>query len=31
GYCATKGIKCNDIHCCSGLKCDSKRKVCVKG
>nr|AGR53500.1 cystine knot toxin [Dolomedes mizhoanus] len=31
GYCAEKGIKCNDIHCCSNLvcKCDSSRSNCV--
>nr|P86269.1 RecName: Full=Purotoxin-1; Short=PT1; AltName: Full=OMICRON-lycotoxin-Am1a; Short=OMICRON-LCTX-Am1a [Alopecosa marikovskyi]2KGU_A Chain A, Purotoxin-1 [Alopecosa marikovskyi] len=21
GYCAEKGIRCDDIHCCTGLKC----------
>ena len=31
GYCAEKGIKCNDIHCCSGLtcKCNANRSNCV--
>nr|WHA03975.1 Tb_85 precursor [Tibellus oblongus] len=31
GYCAQKGIKCHDIHCCSGLKCvcNSSRSSCV--
>nr|WHA03977.1 Lt_55 precursor [Lachesana tarabaevi] len=21
GYCAEKNIKCDNIHCCTGLKC----------
>nr|QDC23144.1 toxin 26 precursor [Cupiennius salei] len=31
GYCAEKNIKCNDIHCCTGLKCkcNSSRTNCV--
>nr|AKT08992.1 putative neurotoxin LTDF 07-01 [Dolomedes fimbriatus] len=31
GYCAENGIKCNDLHCCSGLvcKCNSSRSNCV--
>uniref|UniRef100_A0A482Z8Y2 U5-Saltitoxin-Pre1a_1 n=1 Tax=Phidippus regius TaxID=1905328 RepID=A0A482Z8Y2_9ARAC len=29
GYCAERGIKCNDIHCCTGLKCKCKNGDCV--
>uniref|UniRef100_A0A4Q8K6N9 U5-Sparatoxin-Hju1c_2 n=1 Tax=Heteropoda jugulans TaxID=1358901 RepID=A0A4Q8K6N9_9ARAC len=32
GYCAQKGIKCHDLHCCTGLKCktEGSSKVCRK-
>nr|Q5Y4U5.1 RecName: Full=U4-agatoxin-Ao1a; Short=U4-AGTX-Ao1a; AltName: Full=Mu-2Aaga_15; Flags: Precursor [Agelena orientalis]AAU87899.1 toxin-like structure mu-2Aaga_15 precursor [Agelena orientalis] len=29
GYCAEKGIKCHNIHCCSGLTCKCKGSSCV--
>nr|WFG53397.1 neurotoxin icc1c.pk001.g5 [Cheiracanthium punctorium] len=38
GYCAENGIKCNDLHCCTGLKCKCTDRglfdrdcVCRKG
>uniref|UniRef100_A0A4Q8K365 U5-Sparatoxin-Hju1b_1 n=1 Tax=Heteropoda jugulans TaxID=1358901 RepID=A0A4Q8K365_9ARAC len=32
GYCAEKGIKCHDLHCCTGLKCkrEGSSQVCRK-
>nr|AHF45737.1 secretory peptide [Heteropoda venatoria] len=32
GFCAEKGIKCHDLHCCTGLICktEGSSKVCRK-
>nr|P84015.1 RecName: Full=U23-ctenitoxin-Pn1a; Short=U23-CNTX-Pn1a; AltName: Full=Venom protein PN10C5 [Phoneutria nigriventer] len=32
GFCAQKGIKCHDIHCCTNLKCvrEGSNRVCRK-